>query len=209
MTNEEKWIKEYIENIDLKNIEWIKLNSTELNEFFKKNYLDKGLCEYVCNKVDNLYPTPLGMHYLNFCSPINFPQCSFLLGVVDNIVGKKTIVCSITYFDEYFTFADQIEPLTYISTIEVNSFFRNQGLCKRIFEIFFDFINPNQYILTSQLSLLGRECKVYDILIKSAIKKGFEKSISKDNHNLGNSQLRAMICYKSKTLKKKIYNKKD
>ena len=25
----------------LKNIEWIKLNSTELNEFFKKNYLEK------------------------------------------------------------------------------------------------------------------------------------------------------------------------
>ena len=41
MTNEEKWIKEYIENVDLKNIEWIKLNSTELNEFFKKNYLEK------------------------------------------------------------------------------------------------------------------------------------------------------------------------
>lgn len=33
MTNEEKWIIEYIENVDLKNIEWIKLNSTELKEF--------------------------------------------------------------------------------------------------------------------------------------------------------------------------------
>lgn len=154
------------------------------------------------NNADSLFPTPLGMHYLNFYSPINCEKCSFLLGIIDNNIGKKTIVCSITYFDEYFRFTDQKIPLTYISTIEVNSFFRNQGLCKRICEIFFDFINPNQYILTSELSLMGRECKVYDILIKSAIKKGFEKSISKDTRNLDNSQFRGMICYKSKTLKK-------
>ena len=137
MTNIEKWTNDYIKNIDSKKIEWIRLNSTELDEFLQKNYLDKELWEYVHDKEANsLYPTLLGMHYLNLYSPLNEKEYSFLLGIVNNSIGKKTIVCSITYLDEYFVFNGQEEPLTYVSTIEVNSFFRNQGLCKKCVKYF-------------------------------------------------------------------------
>lgn len=203
MTNVEKWINDYIKNIDLKNIEWIKLNSTELDEFLQINYFDRELWEYVHdNDANSLYSTLLGMHYLNLYSPTNNKEYSFLLGIVNNSISKKTIVCSITYLDEYFIFTDQKVPLTYISTIEVNSFFRNQGLCKKVCEIFFDFINPNQHILTSRQSEMGKKCKVYNILRKAAIKKGFEKYILEDNYNLDNSRLHEMICSNPKILKK-------
>ena len=36
MTNEEKWINDYIKNIDLKNIEWIKLIENLKESFDRK-----------------------------------------------------------------------------------------------------------------------------------------------------------------------------
>lgn len=203
LMNIEKWINEYIKNLDLKNIEWIKLNSTELEEFLKKNYFDQELWEYVHDKDANrVFPTLLGMHYLNVYSPVNGKDYSFLLGVIDNSIGKKTIVCSIVYLDEYFIFNDQKEPLTYISTIEVNSFFRNKGLCKKSCEIFLNFIKPNQHILMSGQSEIGKKCKVYESLMKTAVNNGFEKYVLEDNYHLRNSELHEIVCSKSKILKK-------
>lgn len=125
-----------------------------------------------------------------------------MLGVVDNSIDKKTIICSIVYLDRYFIFVKQQEPLTYVSTVEVNSFFRNQGVYKKMCDIFFDFINPNQHILTSRQSEMGKKCKVYEILKKAAIKKSFEKCILEDNYGLSNLELEQMVCYKQKLLKK-------
>lgn len=203
MTSIEKWIENYIKNIDLKNIYWIHLNSTELDEFIQKNYLDKELWEYVHDKEANsLYPPLLGMHYLNLYSPINEKKYSFLLGIANNNIGKKTIVCSVTYLNEYFIFNGQEEAFTYVSTIEVNSFFRNRGLCKKMSEIFFDFINPKQHILISKQSEMGKKCKVYQILKRIATQKGFEKQILEYDHNLSYTKLHEMIYHKQKILKK-------
>lgn len=72
MGNIEQWINDYIRNIDLESIEWIQLDSIGLDEFLKNNYLDTKLWEYVHDKEANsLYPTLLGMKYLNLHSPIN------------------------------------------------------------------------------------------------------------------------------------------
>lgn len=203
LKNVEKWVNEYIKNIDLKNIEWIQLNSIELDEFLQKNYLDIELWEYVHDKKANsLYPVLLGMYYLNWNSPTNEKECNFLLGVVDNSIGKKTIVGSIIYLDEYFLFNAQKEPLTYISIIEVNSFFRNKGIYKKMCEIFFDFAKPKQHILISEQTEMGKKCKVYEILKKTAIKKGFKKYILEDNYQLVYSDLREILCSKQKKLKK-------
>lgn len=203
LKNQEKWVNEYIKDIDLKNIEWIKLNSTELEEFLKNNYFDYELWEYVHDKNANrVFPTLLGMHYLNVYSPINGKDYSFLLGVVNNNIGKKTIVCSIVYLDEYFIFNNQKEPLTYVSTIEVNSFFRNQGLCKNSCKMFLNFVNPNQHILISRQSEMGKKCKVYETLMKTAVNNGFGKYVLEDDYHLGNLELYEIIFAKPKILKK-------
>ena len=71
-----KWISEYIENINLEKIEWIKLNSSELNNFIRENYLDEDTWQYVRDEnVNSLYPTLLGMHYLNL--DITDRMCTF------------------------------------------------------------------------------------------------------------------------------------
>ena len=133
MNNTKKWIKEYTENVDLNKIEWIKLNAEDLKVFFDNNYLDKKTWEYVCDKDANaIYPTILGMNYLNFDNPINNKKYSYLLGIVSNSIEKKTVVAATIYIDKYFMFNDQENPITYISTMEVNSFFRNKGLFKQI-----------------------------------------------------------------------------
>lgn len=204
MQDIEKWINEYIKNINLEKIEWIQLNSVELNEFIEKNYLDRKLWEYVHDKNENsIYKKLLGMCYLNFSSPKNAKKYNFLLGIVNNNIDKKTIVCSIIYLDEYFMFTNQKEPVTYISTIEVNSYFRNQGIYKRMCDILFDFINKNQHIIISKQSELGKKCKVYDILIETAIKKEFDKYIFEANDDLSNSEIYDILCLKQKTLRHK------
>ena len=75
-------------------------------------------------------------------------------------------------------------------------------------EIFFDFIKPNQHILTSKQSEMGKKYKAYNILKKSAIKKNFKKYILENNYNLDTSKLYEIICSKSKILKKVNYKKK-
>ncbi len=122
MENMHKWINDYIKNVNLDEIEWIKLNATELDTFLEDNYLDKEEWEYVHDENANgLYPTLLGMNYLNINSPINDKESSFLLGIVNNSIGKKTIVAATIYLEEYFIFTDQEIPVTCISTMEVNS----------------------------------------------------------------------------------------
>ena len=50
--------------------------------FFKKNYLDKELCEYIHDEdLNSIYSTLLGMHYLNLYSPKIEEKYSFLLYV--------------------------------------------------------------------------------------------------------------------------------
>ena len=197
----EKWINDYIKNIDLENIEWVKLNSNQLYEFIQNNYLDKELWQYVIDGNSNIYPRLLGMHYLNLDSPINKKEHNFLLGIVDNNIGKKTIVCAVTYLDDYFVFDNQNEPLTYVSSVEVNSFFRNQGIYKKVCEVFFEFIINNQHILISKQSEMGKKCKVHEILKDIGIKKGFDKCIWEENCGLENLKLYEIICDNQKISK--------
>ena len=90
MTKKEKWIYDYIKDVDLNNIEWIKLNSSELEEFFKNNYYDEIEHEYVSTERDTYRKEmPLGLYCLSFKFINN--DYSFLLGVVNNRIGKKLL----------------------------------------------------------------------------------------------------------------------
>lgn len=194
---ENRWINDYIKNIDLENIEWIKLNCDELDSFLEQNYLDKNEWEYVYDEnADNIYPTLLGMTYLNFNNTINNKSYSFLLGVVNNNINKKTVVCATIYIDEYFMFEEQTIPVTYISSMEVNSYFRNKGLYKKMCEALINFINPNQHIIATKQSKMGIKYNTFKILSNILISHGFEKRIFEDNYGLINSELYDVVCSK-------------
>ncbi len=203
MENIHKWINNYIKNINLDEIEWIMLNAAELDAFLEDNYLDKEEWEYVHDEnANSLYPTLLGMHYLNINSPINDKEYSFLLGIVDNNIGKKTIVAATIYLDEHLIFTDQDRPVTYISTMEVNSFFRKRGIFKKMCEMLINFVNPNQHIVTTKQTEMGLMCKTFDTLQRTLISNGFINSIFEDNNGMIHSELHDIICSKRKLLKK-------
>ena len=203
MENIHRWINNYIKNVNLDEIEWIKFNATELDTFLEDNYLDKEEWEYVHDEnANSLYPTLLGMNYLNINSPINDKEYSFLLGIVDNNIGKKTIVAATIYLDEHLIFTDQERPVTYISTMEVNSFFRKRGIFKKMCEILINFVNHNQHIVTTKQTEMGLVCKTFNTLSNTLIYNGFENYIFEDNYGMIHSELHDIVCSKQKVLKK-------
>lgn len=202
MEHMDKWYHEYIENIDIEKIEWVRLNALELDSFITDNYFDKSTWDYVYDKnACKCYPTLLGMSYLSFNNPLNDRGYSFLLGIVDNNIGKKTVVAATIYLDEYMVFTTQEKPATYISTMEVNSFFRERGIYKKMCGELINFVNPDQHILTTSESDIGRKCRAFDILKNTLLSNGFKNWILMDNHDLIYSELYDVLCSKKKVLK--------
>ena len=117
-----------------------------------------------------------------------------------NNIGKKTIVAATIYLDEYVIFTDQEIPVTYISTMEVNSFFRKRGIFKKMCGELINFINPNQHIVTTRQSEMGLMCKTFDTLKSTLISNGFMNSIFEDNNGMIHSELHDIICSKIKVL---------
>ena len=174
-----KWYNDYIKNVDLEKIQWIKFNANELDTFLENNYLDKEVWEYVHDEnANSLYPTLLGMNYLNINSPLNNKEYSFLLGIVDNNIGKKTVVAATIYLDEYIIFTDQEIP------------------------VIINFINPDQHIVTTKQTEMGAKCHVFDILRNTLISNEFHNYIFEDNHGMIHSELHDIICSKQRALTK-------
>ena len=178
MNKYRKWINEYIENVDLSKIEWLKLNNDELEKFYEKNYLDIDEYRYVSdNKF--IFFTPIGLNYLSFdCDDSKY---NYLLGIVDNNIGKKTIVSAMVYLDKYYVFEEQEVPLTYISSVETNYYFRNKGLYKKLCNEIINFINPYQHVLISNESDMGRKYGVIEKLRSTLISCGFEGRVFVDD----------------------------
>lgn len=200
MTKKEKWIYDYIKDVDLNNIEWIKLNSSELEEFFKNNYYDETEHEYVSTESDTYRKDmPLGLYYLSFKFINN--DYSFLLGVVNNRIGKKTIVANIMYLENEFLFSGQINPCTYISSVEVNAYFQNQGIYKKMCEAFIQYVDYDQHIVVSRESEMGKKCRVFDTLKTTLIINGFQKKVLNDKY-FNRSELCDEVCEKEHVLQK-------
>ena len=142
------------------------------------------------------------MNYLNIYSPINNKSSNFFLGVVNNNIGKKTIISAIIYLEEYYMFTNQNIPLTYISTIEVNSYFRNKGIYKKSCKALLNFLNYDQHILISKQSEMGKKCKVFEIFKETALNNGFQNQILEDNYSINTKEFQDIICSKTKVLKK-------
>ena len=199
----EKWIKEYIENVNLDNIEWVKMNSTEFSSFLDKNYLDRETWEYVCDeKSSNLYKKVLGMTFLEYDELPSYDSYDMVLGLVNNNINKKTIIGAVKYIDKFYLFRDQKEPVTYIVTVEINSFFRNQGIYKKMVNELSNFIDFNYKILITGETDLGRKCNVITNLSESLRNNGFKNLIIENGINTNTFELHDALCPKTMILKK-------
>ena len=171
-----KWMQEYISDIDISKIEWIKLDANELKQFLFDNYFDNEEYKYVCD--ENIhYDTPFGLHYLTYDVTKTCPDCKFILGIVNNNIGKKTIVADLIFVESYYLFTNQTKPFTSLLSAETNFYFQNKGIYKKLCDEIINFIPHNQHILVSNESELGRLCHTAELLKIALIKKGFDKEI--------------------------------
>lgn len=189
MNNIKKWEKEYIEGLDISKIKWIKLNSLELEQFLKENYFDERLYNYV-GTFDNVFLNPLGLHYLTLDSTMG---ATYILGVVENNIGKSTIVAVAKLDEKYYIFTNQDNPITYVAFAETNSYFRNLGIFKKLCDVFYDFINPEQHILASKESEFGEKVHTFNHLKTALLARGFKKEIIHDDHRMQTYEIFASL----------------
>ena len=178
MCNSEVY-KNYIEGIDISKIEYINLTNNELMKFYMDNYYDNKNGTLAETYDDSLgWSSPIGMYYLNFMS---MPGMKYVLGVVNNNINKKTIVSALVYCDEYKISSTQSGYITYLSTVETNMYFRNRGLHSELINNSFRFINPNQNILISEISNMGKTCHIFNTFVKIFRNNGFVMDISNES----------------------------
>lgn len=199
-TMQNRWLEEYIQNVDISQIEWLILDSKELKKFFVDNYYDKKCNSYV--KEFNVTPIqiPIGMFYLSFNYINN--DFKYLLGVVPNNVGKKTIVGCLMYLEECYLFAHQRKPVTYALSVEVNAHFRNKGILGRMVKEFLSCINGEQHLVVSKQSDIGKLYNVFNVIEVKAKECSFQKNILYDDLD-SKEKLEKIVCDTNYTYVKK------
>ena len=170
----EKWIDEYINGADISKIKWLYLNNYGLSSFFKDNYYDDKLMMYI---YDEKKYKPIGMYYIDYDG---FPGFNYLIGVCPNKVGKYTLLSCLAFVDNYKLFSDQEDYITYLSTIEVNKYFRGMGLAQETIKNLYVHLKPYQNVLTSGLSPMGRQNDMLNKAIKILRECGFKMDIRSD-----------------------------
>ena len=131
-----RWVNNYIKNVDLKTIKWIKFSSSEYDKFIQDNYLDKKVWQYVLNK-ESSGSTLFGMAYLNVNHDFN-SRNSYLLGIVDNNIGKKNnqnfILIPHSRLIQMIEYKCNLEGITVVKVNEAYtskcSFLDNEQICK-------------------------------------------------------------------------------
>ena len=205
MNQIKKWKRQYTSNIDLRKLYWIKLNGEEMDQFLTDNYLDKTVWQYVHDETaDQAFPTILGMTFLTFNSPIINKRYHYLLGVVDNRIGKKTIVAATTFLEDYILYPNQSRPATYISTMEVNKHFREKGIFKQMAHMLGFFIKRDQHVITTKESDMGELCHTFEAVKRSLKENGFQKLVIMDDSLASHGEYYDEFCKDYK-----VYEKKD
>ena len=189
----EIWYHDYIENVNNENITWINLTKKELIEFFKENYYDDKYQKYVTEDAEGIIP--LGMYYLTIEPLEGFKH---ILGISKNNKGTNTIIGAICYIDDYKLFSDQNKYITYFSTIEVNSYFRNQGISKKLIKASYDFVKHDQHILISDLSTMGRACDMLNLTKDIYYRLGFNMDMRSDIENYDLYEYRDLLLGRTK-----------
>lgn len=182
----EKWFDEYISNIKLDNITWIKFNALDLNEFLVRNYFDKEESEYVTELNNNtLYPSILGLQYLNTSIPNILENYNYLIGVVENNIHKKTIVAALVYSNNYHLGQEQV---THIFSIDTNKYVKNVSLYQEMFNVFLKNISSQRIIIPRTYDKeLGID--VCSFIKEAALENNFNNDITAYGHNLIESNI--------------------
>lgn len=178
-----KWEYEYIENLDINNIEWLNLNYKELYEFLLDNYYDHDVQEFANINYDRFFDyNPIGLRYIDFGiiryrSSMENINNNFLLGVCLNNKGTKTILNDVEYNNNYMLFNNQEMPLTHIIACETNSYYRNMGLYKLLMAKLISYIDLSKNILCTNESSMGRSYHTFKTFCNILNENGFNKDI--------------------------------
>ena len=155
----DKYYREYIDGVNLDCIEFRTLSYNELQDFFRTYYYDGELDQPVFWVHDGLI-NPIGMHYLDFSIP--YQDNKYILGIVDNNKGGKTIVFCMEYDSSYEIPLEEDKLVSYIIFVETNYYFREKGVLKRALEyIRHEFMDYSVLVMTS-MSADGSKVKLFD-----------------------------------------------
>lgn len=173
-----KYEKDFIVKLDLNKIEWLKLNYQEMKRFLDDNYYDEKNNQYVTNDIFSPFKKPFGMKFLPLRT---MPEDSYILGVIPNKIGKKTIVIALIYIDKYIY--DHI-PYTYLLTFEVNKYYQGLGLSKYFTDRLINFVNPNQDIIFTEETEMGALANLCKNGIEKLYINGFKQHIYLNKNNI-------------------------
>jgi len=173
----DKWYQEYIADVDLTKLKWIKLDHAELKEFYDENYYDSEAKYYaISSKKRGFIVSPFGLEITSFLFDMEQKKSKHILGIVPNNKGKYTIVCKIKFREDYML-CDTSSPYIYINCMEVNRFFRNMGISKRSVYQFYNLINMDKDIIMSDETDNGKECHVNENFCNTLHSLGYTGTI--------------------------------
>ena len=197
-------VPEYINDVNLAQIEWINLTGPQLYKLIVENYIieieDKKI--FMGNvdetKINECDSSPLGMKYLSMTNLDKDNINNYLIGIVDNKAGKKTIVAALTYEKESKKiYVNQSVPVTKISVVEVNAFYQKMNILKELCEEFINNVNKNQPIVmilvNSNEQAVNDDLTTYEILRQTALDKSFLNPVFLTDLENDN-ELRSMLC---------------
>lgn len=153
-----KYYRDYISGVDIDKIEFKIFNYYELHKFLKENYYDGEFNKDVYWEPDG-FMAPFGLYYLDYIT--SSEDFDYMLGLVDNAKGCKTIVFCLIYDRNYGPIDEEDNKVGYISMVEVNYFFRNKGIFKKSFEHIKDLFKDNNVLVISPESIKGNEVSVF------------------------------------------------
>ena len=154
-----KYYHDYIEGVNLDNIEFKTFTYDELLEFLKQNYYDEEFDKAVYWEPDG-FVSPFGMYYMEFVA--SSEEYNYLLGLVNNSKGGKTIAFCMVYDDDFGPRNEIENRYGYLSTIETNYFFRNMGVLNMALEHLKETFKNNNILVISPESVQGSRVRVFE-----------------------------------------------
>lgn len=169
-----KWFEDYIVPLDIENIAWLNLTGEEMQKFLIENYVDEN-SNYVCVSNSIIYNV-LGMKYLSFYNVI--PQFNYIVGVIPNRVGKKTIVSCLCYEKNRIWDINQENLVNFIQNIETNIFYRYQGLFSTLITKIISCIDLSKDLVISDEEDDGLDIHTIDRITEVLRSQGYDKNIT-------------------------------